>query len=205
MFRLFVKKIVFISLGSEEMDKNELRKNGIERLEALQKESNKKLEKERIIRCLLVASQIWKEAKVIGMYRSLPAEFDTKWLQKRALEEGKIVLIPKSLPGRQLAFYEVDDHTEYKQMAFTIEEPITNKFVPKEEIDLLIVPGLIFSKEGYRIGYGGGFYDRFLEKYGQKTCSLVFSEQLDNDWQPEEFDFPIQKIFTDRLERGADQ
>jgi 5-formyltetrahydrofolate cyclo-ligase len=68
-------------------------------------------------------------------------------------------------------------------------------------LDLLIVPGLAFSKKGYRIGFGGGYYDRFLSAFDGKTVSLVFGEQFNDQWTPDVFDIPIDKIYTDSLIR----
>ena len=75
--------------------------------------------------------------------------------------------------------------------------------IDKEEIDLIVVPGLLFSSRGFRIGFGGGFYDRYLADYQGETCSLVFSEQLYDDWEVEDFDIPVQKIYTDSYKGGA--
>ena len=72
-----------------------------------------------------------------------------------------------------------------------------------KEIDLIVVPGLLFSSRGFRIGFGGGFYDRYLADYQGETCSLVFSEQLYDDWEVEDFDIPVQKIYTDSYKGGA--
>lgn len=81
--------------------------------------------------------------------------------------------------------------------SFGVEEPLVFEKVVKDEIDLLIVPGLIFSSEGYRIGFGGGYYDRFLKDFQGPTVSLAFGEQIRDDWQPENFDIPVAKIITD--------
>lgn len=183
------------------MDKLEVRKKGLYQLEILKKNRAKKQEQERLIRTLLFASKLWQEAKVIGMYRALPTEFDMSLIQQKALFEGKIVAVPKSLPDRKLAFFQVDAKTNYHKAAFNIEEPLSNQEISTEQIDLLLVPGVVFSTQGYRIGYGGGYYDRLLTNFKQKTCSLVFSQQINNDWQPNEFDLPVQRIFTDHVDR----
>jgi 5-formyltetrahydrofolate cyclo-ligase len=179
------------------MEKAELRQSGITTLKKLAEQPKKKLKKEETILALFFASRIWKEAKVIGMIRSTSFEFNTESIMKRAWAENKVVVIPKSLPKRQLAFYEVDERTAYRTTKFGVDEPVSALHVSKEEIDVLLVPGIVFSKEGYRIGFGGGFYDRYLAEYQGQTCSLVFSEQLNNQWQPDSFDLPVARIFTD--------
>ena len=70
-------------------------------------------------------------------------------------------------------------------------QPINN------DMDLLVVPGLIFSPNGYRIGYGGGFYDRFLSTFKNDTVSLIFSEQI-GQTIVDDHDIPVDTIITDQ-------
>ncbi|KFN90426.1 5-formyltetrahydrofolate cyclo-ligase [Tetragenococcus muriaticus PMC-11-5] len=151
---------------------------------------------------MLFHSQLWKEAKTIAMVRSQSFEFNTQPIMDKALQQGKRVTIPKTLSNRQLEFFEVDEYTTYQFSNFGIEEPHNDSLINKENIDLMLVPGLIFSKKGYRIGFGKGYYDRFLADFEGKTCGLAFAEQLNNDWQPESFDQPVSRIYTDTLERS---
>lgn len=60
---------------------------------------------------------------------------------------------------------------------------------------------MVFSTKGYRIGFGGGYYDRFLQDYPNQTVSLVFGEQLRDDWQAEKFDRPVNKLITDTFKK----
>ncbi|AYW48337.1 5-formyltetrahydrofolate cyclo-ligase [Tetragenococcus osmophilus] len=184
------------------MDKELLREKGMQRLKNLAEHLDQKQKKEKQITTLLFHSQLWKEAKTIAMVRSQSFEFNTQPIMDKALQEGKKVAVPKTLPNRQLGFYEVDENTTYQFSNFGIEEPLSGGIVNKENIDLMLVPGLIFSKSGYRIGFGKGYYDRFLEDFSGKTCGLAFAEQLNNDWQPENFDQPVSRVYTDTLERS---
>ena len=114
--------------------------------------------------------------------------------------------MPRSV-RKKLHFYQVEPQTEYQLSSFGVEEPLSQKKIDALDLDLLIVPGLIFSHEGYRIGFGGGYYDRFLADFQGKTVSLVFAEQFDVRWQPDSFDIPVQKIITDKVsfgEKGVD-
>ena len=184
------------------MDKKERRQFAIQKLKKLARQSDLKDKKENQILALFFASKQWRNAQSVALVKAVDFEFDTDKVMQQAFLEGKKVLVPKSLPERQLAFYEVDKQTEYKTTKFGVKEPLSNLFLPKEEIDLIIVPGLLFSSQGYRIGFGGGFYDRYLADYQGKTCSLVFSEQLLDDWEVEKFDIPVQKIYTDSYKGG---
>jgi len=184
----------------ETMDKSLLRQQGKQKLEELAKHKGKKRKKEQQITTLLFHSKLWKEAQTIGMVRSQSFELNTEPIMKKALSQGKKVVVPKTLPERQLNFYEVDENTTYQLSDFGIEEPLNNLVTAKNDIDLILVPGLIFSKKGYRIGFGKGYYDRFLEDFSGKTCGLVFSEQLNDDWKAEAFDQAVMRIYTDSIE-----
>lgn len=179
------------------MEKKELRKKGIVKLHELALHKDKKKEKEIIILQLLFASSQWKKANRIGVIRATDIELDTEPIFQRAFQEEKKIVVPKAPQDRLLTFHLVDEHTQYYVSNFGVEEPLVAPIVEKDEIDLLIVPGVVFSSRGYRIGFGGGYYDRFLTDYKGQTISLVFSEQISDDWQPEKFDMPVSKIITD--------
>jgi 5-formyltetrahydrofolate cyclo-ligase len=176
------------------MDKKNLREQGLMRLKQLNPVI--KQEKEKLISALLFASKEWQEAETVGIIRSLPFEFDTKPIFEQGFSSEKKLAVPISAEKR-LTFFQVDSQTEYRTSSFGVEEPLSQGVI--DSLDLLIVPGLIFSREGYRIGFGGGFYDRFLADFQGNTVSLVFSEQFDETWQPETFDIPVQKIITDKI------
>lgn len=181
------------------MKKADLRNLGIERLKQL--DPREKVKKEEMIRSLFFASKEWQNAKSIGIIRSLPFEFNTTSIYKQGFLQQKKIAVPRAV-GDQLMFLEVNEQTGYQNSKFGVEEPLSNKQLNKEQIDLIIVPGIIFSHEGYRIGFGGGYYDRFLADYSGETAALVFSEQLCDDWHQDVFDIAVQKIFTDTFKKG---
>lgn len=83
---------------------------------------------------------------------------------------------------------------------FGLDEPDVKKTTPvkKDAIDLLIVPGLVFTKKGYRVGFGGGYYDRYLTDFTQPTVSLVHTKQFVEDFPIEPFDIPVQYLVTEK-------
>ncbi|MDZ7834585.1 MAG: 5-formyltetrahydrofolate cyclo-ligase [Alkalibacterium sp.] len=86
-------------------------------------------------------------------------------------------------------------------------EPIVTETtrVDAESIDLMIVPGVIFTPSGYRIGYGGGYYDRFLKDFSNTTVSLLHSNQLVESFPVEPHDIPVQYLITEEgLMRALD-
>jgi 5-formyltetrahydrofolate cyclo-ligase len=180
------------------LEKEILREKGILSLKSLALGKKKKQKEEQIYQKLF-ASASWKNAQVIGLTLSGPFELDTHPIIEKAFEEGKKVAAPKTLPKRQMAFFLIEKDSVFTVSAFGVKEPPETRHIPPEEIELLIVPGVVYSEKGYRIGFGGGYYDRYLEKYTGKTCSLVFQEQLCEAWEPEAFDIAVQQLFIDGL------
>ncbi|MBO0995242.1 5-formyltetrahydrofolate cyclo-ligase [Bacillus sp. SD088] len=142
----------------------------------------------------------WKKARTIGITVSRFPEVDTWPIIRMAWRQGKIISIPKSDPIQKvMSFYQLETFLQMEKGYSRLYEPIPEetRLQPKNEIDLLIVPGLTFTKEGYRLGYGGGFYDRFLGDYHRDTMALAFMRQINERIPIEPFDLPVQKIVTE--------
>ena len=140
----------------------------------------------------------WKEAKIIALTKSMPMEFSLNKVVKLARMMDKTLVVPVTLPHRQMKFAYWDDKTEFQKNSFGVEEPIQPVWVEEDQIDLVIVPGLAYSKKGERLGFGGGYYDRFLEKLNYSTMSLAYKEQVYDEasWEVEVFDQRIQTLIT---------
>lgn len=141
--------------------------------------------------------QLWKstsyqQARTLAIYWPLAGEFDTRPVINQALKEGKEVLLPVVQPQQHMIF------APYGPLVnrHGIMEPQEIKEVVKANIDLIIVPGLCFDAKGYRIGYGGGYYDRYLADYAQYTASFVFPYQQVENLPVDDFDRPIQQLIT---------
>lgn len=179
------------------MEKEALRKQGIQRLKALEQTPEIKQAKEAVIYEKLFASPLWQEASSIGVVLSMGHEFNTQPIIEQAFAEHKRVAVPKVFPERQMKFIKITADTPYATSSMGIREPVTEEECPKNEMDLLLVPGVVFSKKGYRIGFGGGYYDRYLQGFNGKTCSVLFKEQLAAEWEADAFDIPVQHLITD--------
>lgn len=186
------------------LDKKSAREAGIRRLQKLSKTPRIKQKKEQLIRSLLFHSKSWQEAACVATIRSTAIEFDTDPIIDRAFAEGKRVCVPIAGKEKVMTFHEITQETEYQVSSFGIQEPMAAPPVTKDQIDLILVPGVVFDKQGYRIGFGAGYYDIYLSDYQGRTCSLVFSEQLSEEWQPEAFDRPVQRILTDDYKEGTE-
>lgn len=149
----------------------------------------------------LYSLPIWKNAKVIGVTVSRFPEVDTWQIIRTAWEQKKIVAIPKCLPEtKEMDFYQLTQFSELEVVYYNLFEPNPKKtkYVDPNSIDLLIVPGLIYTKKGERIGFGGGYYDRFLQKFKGETVSLAFSNQIVDYIPTEPFDQSVSQIVTEK-------
>lgn len=144
----------------------------------------------------------WKQAKMIGITISNRPEVDTYQIISKAWEEEKQVVVPKCYPKeKRMSFRLLNEFSQLESVFFGLLEPIekATKEVEPDQIDLLIVPGLAFTKEGYRLGFGGGYYDRFLTNFTGKTVSLAFNTQIIPQFTIEKHDIPISKIITNEM------
>ncbi|KXT75463.1 5-formyltetrahydrofolate cyclo-ligase [Streptococcus sp. DD12] len=134
----------------------------------------------------------YQKAETIATYLAMPHEVDTALFIQRFLADGKTVLVPKTYPNRLLAFVAYDPEA-LEETSFGLLEPTSDAVVAPDAIDLIQVPGVCFNPEGYRIGYGAGFYDRFLANYKGKTLSTAYACQR-LAFQPEPHDIPVGEV-----------
>ena len=174
--------------------KAELRKQVLQEMKALSQEQKQAMDRALTERFL--QHPFYQEAKVIATYLSFPHEFQTQGLIKQALKEGKKVLIPKTYPKGRMEFV-VYDPQQLAKTSFGLLEPQGDlEVVEPSQIDLIHVPGLAFTTEGYRIGYGGGYYDRYLEHFTGHTLSTVYPCQI-QEFNLENHDIPVQEVLID--------
>lgn len=173
-------------------DKKALRIQMLNRL----KDNNNKYEKENCILAKLIETNEFKNASSIGVTLSMQHEFETRWLIRYAQLKGKEVYVPFcDYKNKKMTFVKYTSPTDVVQDNFGIDI-MNHKLENGTHPDLIIVPGVIFNHDGYRIGYGGGYYDKFLSKYHGTTISLLFEMQLGNVIT-EDHDIPVQMIITE--------
>ncbi|MEK6190644.1 MAG: 5-formyltetrahydrofolate cyclo-ligase [Carnobacterium alterfunditum] len=183
---------------TEKEDKQVLRQKMISFLKKISLEEKTAIEKK--LEEKLFDSQEWKAAERVGVTLSQGFEWNTLGIIERAWQEDKLVCAPKCIPQyKAMVFY---DFTKLEQLEkgfhHLIEpKPQETKEVSKTDIDLVLVPGLIFDKKGYRIGFGGGYYDRFLKDFPNQTIALIYSKQVLSSLPIESFDISVQKIITE--------
>ena len=174
--------------------KSELRKQVLHEMKAISQEQKQFID--QALTEQLLQHPFYQEAKVIATYLSFPHEFQTQELIEQALKDGKKVLIPKTYPKGRMNFV-VYDPQQLVKTSFGLLEPQGDlEVVDASQIDLIHVPGLAFTTEGYRIGYGGGYYDRYLKHFSGNTLSTVYPCQI-RDFIPEDHDIPVQEVLVD--------
>ena len=174
--------------------KSELRKQVLHEMKAISQEQKPAIDQALTER--LLHHPFYQEAKVIATYLSFPHEFQTQGLIEQALKDGKKVLIPKTSPKGRMEFV-VYNPQQLVKTSFGLLEPQGElEVVEASQIDLIHVPGLAFTTEGCRIGYGGGYYDRYLEHFTGHTLSTIYPCQV-QDFITENHDIPVQEVLID--------
>ena len=174
--------------------KAELRKKILQEMKALSQEQKQAMDRALTERFL--QHPFYQEAKTIATYLSFPHEFQTQELIEQALKGGKKVLIPKTYPKGRMEFV-VYDPKQLAKTSFGLLEPQGDlEVVEPSQIDLIHVPGLAFTTEGYRIGYGGGYYDRYLEHFAGHTMSTIYPCQV-QEFNSEDHDIAVQEVLID--------
>jgi 5-formyltetrahydrofolate cyclo-ligase len=123
----------------------------------------------------ILKSKKFERAHSVGAYFALGSEVKTDLILDEAVRVGKKVSLPR-VEGERIRFYEFSDRQGLIRGRFGIMEPHASSEIT--DIDLIIVPGIAFDNEGYRLGYGKGFYDRYLSETAAYSIGLAFSFQM---------------------------
>ncbi len=138
-------------------------------------------------------------ARTVFCYVSLPQEIDTHPILLDAWSSGKRVAIPRCRKNGRMDFFIVRDQNDLLPGMRGISEPKDDRplCVPLPD-DLCIVPCLGMDRNGYRLGYGGGYYDRYLSKYAVRTLGLCYHACVIRDLPIESFDIKLQMFITEK-------
>ncbi len=177
------------------MDKKSLRREVAQKkkgLTATQIEARSLILAER-----LFDTPAYQQAKSLFAYLSFNQEVRTTSIIERAWSEGKRVAVPK-IVGDALRFIWIDSFDALSEGRFGIPEPREDGPVAFDKSALVLMPGLAFDREGRRLGYGGGYYDRYLGAHpGHPLVALCYDFQLYDRLEAELHDIPVDLVITD--------
>lgn len=147
----------------------------------------------------------YKKAKTVMIYSDIKSEVKTNVFAERIISDGKRVVFPVTDPkSGELHPYEITDTAQLKVQSYGIMEPSLKlidegivKPVLKDEIDIVMIPGIVFDIFGDRIGYGGGYYDRFLKDFKGLKVGVAYSECVCYSLPSEENDVQVDMLITE--------
>ena len=209
-------------------EKNELRKRLRAERKALDADYRMRVDAEIVRKTC--EQPVYREADAIFSYFSIGSEVDTRMIIRDALEQGKLVAIPRVVPGtRTMEWYRIDDFEGLEKSSFGVLEPVADParlvVPPRVDVDtaadtdagaaaavatgetnvnargmraIALVPGLAFDAQGFRLGYGAGFYDVFLSSFAGASIGLCRKRFLSPEPLPcDDFDLPVDMLMTD--------
>ncbi len=158
-------------------------------------------EKGKRIQKLLISLPCFKEAERILFYVNLSEEPATDLLMEEARRQRKAVYVPRCFPGGTISFYRIRGREELSPGSYGILEPPEREEALLQETsqkDLCLVPGVSFDEEGFRLGYGKGYYDRFLAGKRLHTVGLCFKALLASRLPRETWDQRVELVLTEQ-------
>lgn len=188
----------------DNLNKKELRKEILRKRDNL--ESSVKEKMDMAIQEKFFSSEYYKNAEKIFIYISYGSEIDTKSMINRALSEGKKIYVPRTIfKDKIMDAVEIKSFDNLIEDRYGILEPsFEEEAVNPDDIDLIVVPGTAFDKNGGRMGYGAGYYDRYFKKIINKSrivkLALTYDFQVLDYIPMEDHDVPMDIIYTEERE-----
>ena len=146
---------------------------------------------------LFLSSEEYASASVLMLYMPLGNEMDTSIVISQALNDEKKVVLPVTdVENVDIIPYYITDVTNFKDGAYAIREPQNGTLAKPDEIDTVIVPGIAFDYHGGRIGFGKGYYDRFLSKFKGTKVGFCYDFQLTDNAYSEPHDVMMDYVVT---------
>ncbi len=157
--------------------KKRVRKEILTKLKTQEEEDCKR--KSALIQRKLFRMSVFKKARAVMFYIALRSEVNTDQMIKEAQKEGKIVSVPVCAADRvTIRPCLLDGTAALKEGPYGVREPVNERYIPVESLDMVIVPGLAFDRKGNRLGRGKGCYDRFLRRLNDTTISVGLAFDL---------------------------
>ncbi|MEG0570568.1 MAG: 5-formyltetrahydrofolate cyclo-ligase [Oscillospiraceae bacterium] len=163
--------------------------------------SSAKLVSDNEIYLKFINCDSYKNAKTIFTFVSTNIEVDTIKIIKQALLDKKVVAVPKCLDKNgKMAFYQITSFDDLSQQTYGLLEPNINtcKKISEYYDAVCIVPGFSFDPMGYRIGFGKGFYDRFLSEFVGIKIGICYNNCIDSKLPHGRYDIAVNYIITEK-------
>ena len=146
--------------------------------------------------------RLWQYQRnsVLLIYVSTPIEVDTFRVIRQAIADGKRVAVPRCVPDtRNMEFYYIDSTDELEPGMFGVLEPKPNpdRLYKESDRGLCIVPAFSYDWSGYRLGYGKGYYDRFLSQFEGNMVGICYSECVQRSLPHGRYDRPVELLVTE--------
>lgn len=140
--------------------------------------------------------KFFQQAHTIAVYLSFQNEVDT-WQLIKEIIPFKQVCVPVINESNKMEFVFIDDLEHLSKNKYGIYEPISGRIADKDAIDLIVVPLVGYNDLNYRLGYGGGYYDRYLAQYTGKKIGIAFQLQRTEKFVAEAYDVALDIIITE--------
>ena len=163
-------------------------------------DKDKKAELDREIATNVKRLNEYGPAKTLLVYVSTPIEVDTKLIIENAWADGKKVAVPRCVPDtRDMEFHYISSFDDLSPGMFSVLEPDESLPIVTDFTDcLMIVPGMQFDMNGYRLGYGKGYYDRYMVRFTGRSAGICYSNELRPYMHHGRFDRSVDVIVTDK-------
>ena len=147
----------------------------------------------------------YRFAKVIMIYVSTPIEIDTFTIIENAFKDGKLVAVPRCIPEtRQMVFHYITSVEQLTPGTFgVLEPPEFYPVVTDFSNALMLVPGFLFDSFGYRLGYGKGYYDRYMSRFNGAAVGLCYSHELKRHMHHGRYDRNVDAVVSDQWIRRS--
>lgn len=169
-------------------------------LRAKRKSIADKVKRDKKISDNLLSFELYKNSKTILFYASLDDEINVDCCIEQALSDGKKIALPVCTDKNgNMKFYYINSLSEIRVGYFGVREPDTSvcKEVDDFSFSICIVPAIAYDKNGFRLGYGKGYYDRFLKKYNLHSIGLCYNELIEDKLPIGEYDIPVDYIICE--------
>lgn len=175
------------------MDKSTLRPQMLEKRQKLSMEQHRQLDQKIFDQAVFALSG----CKSIGIYCAFKGEVDTYGIMEHFFWDREVSLACPRVKGKTMDFVWIESFEDLVMSKQGILEP-TGQHIA-QDLDALIIPLLAFDQRKYRLGYGGGYYDRYLVDYPGKTIGLAYDFQEVDDLEVAAHDIPLQMIITNQF------